>query len=632
MKEVRLLLGGPQGGGIETSMMVLLRSLALAGYGVLASREYFSNIVGRHSYVLARISSSRTPLSLSYPVNIVAALDAETVFIHAFDLAEGGVLVYDADASGRKLSEIASMEDYTRARIQKRLEAAGIGDDVASLVKHLEGRAGVKTLPISFRLVLAKLGARYRLSPAHLSRYASSVIVGAVACLLGVGEEILEKAFLHQFKGREELVEQNMAVAEEVYSTVMSSGLRIELEKPTMKPGRYLLVSGNDVVAMGKVVGGLRFQSYYPITPAADESLLLERIGYAEVDGVGVGPVLVLQTEDEIAAVASAIGAALAGVRSATSTSGPGYDLMVEGISYAGMNEVPLVITYYQRGGPSTGLPTRGAQSDLLYAIFSGHGEFAKVVISSGDHEEAFRDAVEAFNIAEKYQVPVIHLLDKFIANSITLIPFPDVDSVRIDRGELILEPGQGYRRFSTESPVSPRAPLGSAVMWYTGDEHDEQGHIVEDPENRERMYRKRIEKLEVIKRELPRELKVTYHGAADPEFLVIGWGSVKGVATEAVELLEERGFRGGYLNLKLLWPFPTEEVSAILGRAREVIAVEHSYGAQVAKLIRMETGFEAGGLVVKYTGRPITLNELVDAIEKILTGVERRVVLKYGA
>ncbi|MEM0345722.1 MAG: 2-oxoacid:ferredoxin oxidoreductase subunit alpha [Thermofilaceae archaeon] len=632
MREVRLLLGGPQGGGLETAMMVLLRALALSGYGVLASREYYSNIVGRHSYILARACSNRTPLSLGYPVHVVAAMDAESVFTHAFDLAEGGILVFDADAGGKRLGDVVSMEDYTRERIRRRLAAMGVGDDLASLVRYLEESAGVKPLPISYRQVLARVGERLKLNPAYLSRYVSSVIVGAVSGLLGLSVGVLEEAFKRQFKGRVDLVGGNVAVVEEVLSIVESSGLSVKLDGPGLKPGRYLLVSGNDAVAMGKVAGGLRYQSYYPITPAADESLALERVTYAEPGGVPVGPILVLQTEDEIAAVASAIGAALAGARSATSTSGPGFDLMVEGISYAGMNEVPIVITYYQRGGPSTGQPTRGAQSDLFNAIFAGHGEFARVVISSGDHEEAFYDAVEAFNIAERYQVPVIHLLDKFVANSVALIPFPDVDSLRIDRGNFVRDRVAGYRRFSLDSLVSPRAPLGSAVMWYTGDEHDEYGHISEDPEIRERMYRKRIEKMDLIRRELPRERKLTYHGPGNPDFLVVGWGSVKGVALEALELLEERGLRGGYVNLKLLWPFPSMEVLELLSKAKVVIAVEHSFGALASKLLMMEAGFRVSRSVVKYTGRPITLDELVAALERILVGGEEKVVLTYGA
>jgi 2-oxoglutarate ferredoxin oxidoreductase subunit alpha len=349
--------------------------------------------------------------------------------------------------------------------------------------------------------------------------------------------------------------------------------------------------------------------------------------------GDGGSSLIVIQTEDEIAAITSAIGASLTGVRSATATSGPGFSLMVEGLSWAGMNEVPVVITYYQRGGPSTGLPTRGSQSDLLFSVFAGHGEFPRVVLSSGDHLEALYDAVEAFNIAEKYQLPVIHLLDKFLANTLTLMPLPDLNNVLIERG-LVTEGSEAYKRFDLSSQVSPRAYLGSkAIMWYTGDEHDELGHICEDPVNRVRMYSKRMKKLELIDSEIPNSKKATYFGSGNPEVLMVGWGSVKGVALDAVETLKNKGIEAAYLQLRILWPFPSTYVSELLSSVDStVIVVEHSYVVQLADLITMSTGFRKLRRVGKFTGRPIYLSELVRAVEEIrLKGVEK-VVLGYGA
>ncbi|MCX8181020.1 MAG: 2-oxoacid:acceptor oxidoreductase subunit alpha [Thermofilaceae archaeon] len=631
MDEASCLLGGFQGSGVETSMMVLVKALAHAGYSVLAQREYYSNITGRHSYILMRICSSREARSLSYPVHLIAALDSETVFTHAFELTEGGLLVLDRDLFPRKLREVASMEEQLRERLERRLASLGVGDDIESLVEHLASHAGVKVVAFSYRSILSSVGEKRRIPPTQVNRYLSSIIFSAVASLISLKPLYVEQALRSHFKGREELVANNMAVFEEVSARVREAKASLELEQPKLKWERLLVASGNDAVAMGKVAGGLRFQSYYPITPAADESLFLERLSYDESTESLLGPLLVLQVEDEIAAVASAIGAALAGVRSSTTTSGPGFDLMVEGLSYAGMNEVPIVVTYYQRGGPSTGQPTRGSQSDLFNAIFAGHGEFSRVVISSGDHLEAFYDAAEAFNIAEKYQVPVIHLLDKFLANSVTTMPFPDLDKIKVERGNVVAG-GEGYKRFSLEALVPPRAFLGDAIFWHTGDEHDEYGRITEDPENREKMYRRRIEKMQLIRDELPRERKLTVQGSSDSNFLLIGWGSVKGVALDALEALEKEGVRGAYVNLKLLWPFPGEEVKKLLSSAEDVIAIEHSYGALVGKLISMELGVKVEKSVVKYTGRPITFDELQPALKKILSGVEKRVVLKHGA
>lgn len=203
---------------------------------------------------------------------------------------------------------------------------------------------------------------------------------------------------------------------------------------------------------------------------------------------------VVVQSEDELAAINMAIGASLTGVRAATATSGPGFSLMAEGIGWAGMNEAAVVITYYIRGGPSTGQPTRSSQADLLFALNVGHGEFPRIVIASGDHVEAFRDAVWAFNLAERYQTPVIHLVDKGLANAYSIFDEDELDlnSLKIERGKLVCCPAEGYKRFEiTKDGISPRVPLGEALMMYSGDEHDEEGHIREESENRIRMYEK---------------------------------------------------------------------------------------------------------------------------------------------
>jgi len=240
--------------------------------------------------------------------------------------------------------------------------------------------------------------------------------------------------------------------------------LKFKLEKVEAKEPRIFL-TGNQAVAMGKVLGGCRVQTYYPITPAADESEYLEAHEILKTRK-GDEAVIVLQTEDEIAAVNSASGACLTGARAATSTSGPGFSLMAEGLGWAGNNEVPLVITYYQRGGPSTGQPTRHSQQDLQFAIHAAHGEFARIILASGDIEECFFDAAQVFNLAEKYQMPVIHLLDKGMANSSQTYPLFDYSKVKIDRGLVVTEKeleGKEYKRFRfTETGISPRAFLGT--------------------------------------------------------------------------------------------------------------------------------------------------------------------------
>ncbi len=631
--EVSAILGGPQGAGLETSMAVLGYALARSGHGFIADREYFSNIKGRHSYIHLRISSKSVPRSLTYPVDLIAAMDPETVFTHFDDLRDGGVLIYDKATNNKRLDSILSVEEPLKKRVEERLTSLGLEPRISSLVGYLKNRRGVKVVDLNYAEILNIAGRKFKLSPQQVSRYVSSILIGAISGLLGLDEESLMYGFTKHFRGREDLVSQNLEIVASVRNAIVDYGINeLILEGPGIGLEELLVVSGNDAVAIGKIIGGLRYQSYYPITPAADESFTLEK--YEKLDvGDGASSLIVIQTEDEIAAITSAIGASLTGVRSATATSGPGFSLMVEGLSWAGMNEVPVVVTYYQRGGPSTGLPTRGSQSDLLFSVFAGHGEFPRVVLSSGDHLEALYDAVDAFNIAEKYQLPVIHLLDKFLANTLTLMPLPDLNNILIDRG-LVAEGDETYKRFDLGSQVSPRAYLGSkAIMWYTGDEHDELGHICEDPVNRVKMYSKRMKKLELIDSEIPNSKKATYFGSGNPEVLMIGWGSVKGVALDAVEILKSMGVEAAYLQLRILWPFPSAYVSELLSSVDStIIVVEHSYVVQLADLITMNTGFKKLRRVSKFTGRPMYLSELVEAVNEIRLKRVEKVVLSYGA
>jgi 2-oxoglutarate ferredoxin oxidoreductase subunit alpha len=269
-----------------------------------------------------------------------------------------------------------------------------------------------------------------------------------------------------------------------------------------------------------------------------------------------------------------------------------------------------------------------------MYTIFASHGEFARIVITSGDHVEAFYDTIEAFNLAEKYQVPVIHLLDKFLANSIITMEIPDLSSVKIDRGDIV-EGGEEYKRFDVSKPISPRALFGSnSVIWYTGSEHDEYGHTNEDPILTAEMYEKRMEKLEIMDREIPLDYRVGYYGYEKPDYLLVGWGFVKNTCLKAMEDLEDDGLKGGYLHLRMFTPFPVNYVEKVLSKMdlKKVIAVEHDYMVQSALAISLYTGIRLGNSIVKYNGRPIYVHELTDGIRKILSGEENRVVLTYGA
>ncbi len=635
ISDILLLIGGPQGSGMETSGQILTSALAMRGYGVLSDREYYSNIVGRHSYVHMRISAKTLPKALSYPVKLAGFIDAESVLTHVFDIDEGGWLIYDTGTDKTRLGRIPSMEPQVKERLAAKFRELGIGETVGDAVSFLEKEKGVNVVGLSFTLILGALREKYNMTLGQAQRFRSTIIFAAMAALLGLDPESVSFGIERRFSGREKVIEMNKFLAEKLIEEIRGEyGEPLKLEPSTINVDKLMIVTGNDIVGMGKTVGGLRFQSYYPITPAADESTFLEAHESLTADGRNIGNILVFQTEDEIAAIASAIGAGLTGARSATATSGPGFSLMVEALGWAGMTESPVVVTYYQRGGPSTGLPTRGSQSDLLFTMFASHGEFPRIVLASGDPEEAFYDAVNALNYAEKYQLPVIHLLDKFLANSTFTQPIPDWSKIRIDRGKTMVKAPEGpFKRFDKSGPISPRPVIGSgAVTWYAGDEHDELGHITEDPINRVEMYEKRMKKLEIADAEIPVEERAVLYGGGE-DFLLVGWGFVKGAALEAIEVLKEKGLNGSYLHLRMFIPFPTEHVRKILSRYSpdRVIAVEHNILAQAAKAVTLNTGFVFSKYILKYTGRPIYLMELVDAVERIVLKGEDRVVLTYG-
>jgi 2-oxoglutarate/2-oxoacid ferredoxin oxidoreductase subunit alpha len=396
------------------------------------------------------------------------------------------------------------------------------------------------------------------------------------------------------------------------------------------------------------MVGGVRFQTYYPITPASDESEFLESHEVFDLLGSknanNQGSILVVQTEDEIAAMTMATGAALTGARASTSTSGPGFCLMVEGMGWAGMNEVPIVITLYSRGGPSTGMPTRNEQGDLKFAISAGHGEFPRIVLCSGDLEECFYDAIRASNYAEMFQSPVIHLIDKGMANSsATLLP-PNPSLISLERGKLIPDasiqkPDGKYKRFPfVEDGVSPRAVLGMKgyTFWNTGGEHSEIGHIDEDPDNRIKMMTKRMTKLDTAAKAIPDDVKLSFFPSKKEyaDVTLVSWGSPKGAILDAMDQLRADGIEPEFLQIRLASPFPTELVKKRLSNASMIIDIEQNYSGQMASLIAEKTFIDIHHKILKFNGRPITQDEMYQSVRNVYSKTDptERVILVHGA
>jgi 2-oxoglutarate ferredoxin oxidoreductase subunit alpha len=331
--------------------------------------------------------------------------------------------------------------------------------------------------------------------------------------------------------------------------------------------------------------------------------------------------------EDELAAVTMACGAALTGARCATSTSGPGFSLMTEGLGWAGMNEVPLVVSLYQRGGPSTGMPTRTEQGDLQFAIHAGHGEFPRIVLASGDIEDCFYDAMLAFNYAERYQLPVIHLLDKALASCTKTQTRFDYENIKIERGELLAHNDADttpFERFAlTESGVSPRPLLGqsNAQHWLSGAEHDTFGQVSEDPVMREQLMEKRMGKQQQILNGLSDKEKLRLHGNEKEHFKVLTWGSSKGAVWDAVKYMEQSDIEVCAIQVRLLWPFPAKELSELLVDAEPLVVVECNYSGQLNNLLREQIGRSADHLLLKYNGRPMSGDSVFKALITIHEG-----------
>jgi len=622
------MIGGAQGTGIDTSATIFGNAIASAGYYVFGNREYYSNIKGRHSYFTLTISDKRVK-SNTQKVDILVSFDAETIFHHFTDVTS--YLIYNKSVENVKLDSIQAMEEETKDRIRRSLRIDYQEVTVYSALKVAQEK-GVKLIPVNYEEITKKIADEFKLPLSVVERVKNTIGIAVSYKLLGLEQEILIKASDRTFK--QELFRKLNARAIEEGSSLTDSVYNLRTLKTNSE--RYWL-DGNTAVAIGKIYGGLRFQSYYPITPASDESAFIE--AHQEVLMIDPktgdkikGTVIVVQAEDEISAVNMAIGAALAGVRSATATSGPGFSLMVEGLGWAGMNEVPVVITYYIRGGPSTGLPTRTGQSDLLFPMFAGHGEFPKIIIASGDHAEAFRDAVWALNLAERYQTPVIHLVEKTLANSYSTIPREELklEELKADRGKIVYKADPTYRRFMlTSDGISTRAPLGGALMYYTGDEHNEMGHISEDPENRLFMYEKRMKKLETADREIPEESRVKIFGDTDSKNVIVTWGFAGSVLEDVIN---EGGIDALILQLRMFSPFPTKLVSNMLSDKEKIIAVEGNYLAQASKLITMFTGIRPTNYILKWNGRPFLKDELESALRQTIKEDVKKVVLNGGA
>lgn len=597
------LIGGPQGSGVDTSANSFARSCAYAGYWIFGKREYHSNIIGEHSYFVVSVSDKEVK-TFRDKIEILTSFEQRTLDIHIEDVAQNGFVICDEEIDTSKYSYYIDSRNLTLVRVPYR-----------KIIKETAEKFGFTDLK-------------------KLDVMRNSISVFASGGVIGLPAEFIEKSMDYIFVGkRRKVLEPNRYAGLKGYEIGQkySDKFPFKLKKIEEKQQKFIL-TGTQATAFGKIIAGCRFQTYYPITPATDESEFLESLA-KKYDFV------VIQAEDEIAALLMCIGASLAGARAATSTSGPGFSLMAEGMGWAGMNEVPVVIINYQRGGPSTGLPTRHEQGDLKFAINAGHGEFPRIVISPGDIAESLYITAEAFNFAEKYQLPVIVIQDKFLANSVKTILPPDISKFTIQRGKLLqnqtVDGGEinKFKRFEIQDNsdfVSPRIPVGypGFVFWNTGDEHDEYGHICEDSENRFRMHQKRMKKLEQILSETSEEHKISIFGNVKSDLVIVSWGSTKGSILSAMEEFQDSFL---FVQIKMIHPLDSDLVKKYIS-GRKKIVVEQNYTAQLASIITERTGEFFDYFILKWNGRPMSHDDLVKAFEQILNGrADKKIFLTSG-
>ncbi len=678
-ESISWVIGGPQGSGVDSAANIFIKSVAMAGLHVFGKREYYSNIKGEHSYFTVRISNELIRSHMD-EIDILVTFDAETVVRHSPYIVNNGVLIYDPEIKGKKIEDISTLDLSSKKKLKKILDENNKNFDFIGLLDNLKERNVILIEIPYFELIKDFSEKSNDHSLSKLARITNVISLAASLAILNFDTEKMRDGIRSIFSNKPKIAEINIDAANYSYNYIKSK--YADISKKFSSNLVYGKINDNNIIAqgsqtspLGKIVAGCRFQTYYPITPASDDSEYLESNLVIKQTDNNNGSVVVVQTEDEISAIAMAIGASLTGARSCTATSGPGFSLMAEALGWAGMNEVPLIVSLYQRAGPSTGLPTRQEQGDLLFAINAGHGEFPRIVYASGDIEESFYDTVKVFNYAEKFQLPVIHVLDKFIANSIITCKIFDYKKIKIERGKFIDKNLnfkfnnnsesehniKHFKRFNMEEgPISNRVPLGTenGIFWNTGDEHDEEGHITEDPEIRKKMVEKRMSKLQLVIEQIPEQDQITVEFEdklkknIENTIIILSWGSTKGAILDALERIsgEFKNIKFIFIQIKLLNPFPSrlleDTINKLTGKEIQnnfkadsnskttIISIEMNYLAQLDILLKQNTTIRTDFNIVKYNGRPISFSELYESFKKIINNnnnIEKRVVLQNG-
>ncbi|MEX5942778.1 2-oxoacid:acceptor oxidoreductase subunit alpha [Mammaliicoccus sciuri] len=574
-------VGGQQGEGIESTGEIFATAMNRQGYYLYGYRHFSSRIKGGHTNNKIRVSS-KPVRAISDDLDILIAFDQETIEVNYHEMLEGSIIIADEKAKPQNPE-----------------------DSKAQLV----------SLP--FTGVAKELGT---------ALMKNMVAVGATCAVMDLDTKVFESLIKDLFgKKGESVVDLNIQALNEGYRLMSEQMDDLQSEhtlEPTDSEG-HLFMIGNDAIGLGAVAAGVRFMAAYPITPASE---IMEYM----IDRLPALGGTVIQTEDEIAACTMAIGSNYAGVRSFTSSAGPGLSLMMESIGLSGMTETPLVIVNTQRGGPSTGLPTKQEQSDLMQMIYGTHGDIAKIVLVPTSASDAFYLTVEAFNLAEEYQCPVILLSDLQLSLGKQTVESLDYSKVEIRRGALVegdLEKQEDkayFKRYAlTDSGISPRILPGTigGIHHVTGVEHDEEGKPSESAENRQKQMDKRMRKTAQLLINEPVESNEKYE---EVDILYVGFISTAGAIEEAISRLDKQNVKVNHIQIRQLHPFPSDVVQEAFNKAKKVVVAEHNYQGQLSNIIKMNINHQNKIInQTKYDGTPFLPHEIEDKALEIVSNMK---------
>ncbi|MDC5694191.1 2-oxoacid:acceptor oxidoreductase subunit alpha [Mammaliicoccus sciuri] len=574
-------VGGQQGEGIESTGEIFATAMNRQGYYLYGYRHFSSRIKGGHTNNKIRVSS-KPVRAISDDLDILIAFDQETIEVNYHEMLEGSIIIADEKAKPQNPE-----------------------DSKAQLV----------SLP--FTGVAKELGT---------ALMKNMVAVGATCAVIDLDTTVFESLIKDLFgKKGDSVVDLNIQALNEGYRLMSEQMDDLQSEhtlEPTDSEG-HLFMIGNDAIGLGAVAAGVRFMAAYPITPASE---IMEYM----IDRLPALGGTVIQTEDEIAACTMAIGSNYAGVRSFTSSAGPGLSLMMESIGLSGMTETPLVIVNTQRGGPSTGLPTKQEQSDLMQMIYGTHGDIPKIVLAPTSASDAFYLTVEAFNLAEEYQCPVILLSDLQLSLGKQTVESLDYSNVEIRRGALVegdLEKQEDkayFKRYAlTDSGISPRILPGTkgGIHHVTGVEHDEEGKPSESAENRQKQMDKRMRKTAQLLIDEPVESNEKYEEA---DILYVGFISTAGAIEEAISRLDQQNVKVNHIQIRQLHPFPSDVVQEAFNKAKKVVVAEHNYQGQLSNIIKMNINHQNKIInQTKYDGTPFLPHEIEDKALEIVSNMK---------